>query len=174
MSAARVVSGWSQAEFAERLRAAGLTNVHQNTVSRIEKGERPLRMAESQTIASLFDLTVDEMLREDFGTFLTWIDVRSGQRKVLDGLIDALVAYVEHQAFTISHRDRLRAIVGDDRLQWVLRFADTRLVDVVDRVIPEIPDRMATKPMSPVTMDVARKLVDEQINQKHGEHREAP
>lgn len=46
--------GWSQGELARRLREeGGLSNFHQTTVSRVEKGERPVRLAEARAIAQV-------------------------------------------------------------------------------------------------------------------------
>ena len=56
---ARERRGWSQAEFSQKLRDAGLTNFHQTTVSRVEKGERVVRLGEAQVIAATLGTLVD-------------------------------------------------------------------------------------------------------------------
>lgn len=54
--------GWNQTELAERLRRAGLNNFHQNTVSRIEKNERVVKMSEAYKIATVLGTTVGAMV----------------------------------------------------------------------------------------------------------------
>lgn len=53
--------GWNQTELAQELAAVGLTHFHQNTVSRIEKNDRVVRLSEAAVIASLFGKTIQEM-----------------------------------------------------------------------------------------------------------------
>ena len=47
----REAKGYRQSDLAERLQELGLSQMHQNTISRIEKGERPLRLSEAEDIA---------------------------------------------------------------------------------------------------------------------------
>lgn len=61
MRSAREILGWSQGEFARRLKKAGLRNFHQTTVSRIEQGERPVRLAEAAIIARVLGQDLDSM-----------------------------------------------------------------------------------------------------------------
>lgn len=61
MKQAREELGWSQGALAKELVAAGLEGFHQTTVSRIEKLERPVRLAEALTIASVFHRDVQSM-----------------------------------------------------------------------------------------------------------------
>lgn len=169
MADARVVSGWSQAEFAEILRATGLTNMHQNTVSRIEKGDRPLRMAESEAIAKLFGLTVDEMLREDFAPLLTWVTYRGGQWRASVDLVRALVAYVRQQALMVVQEGRLRELVGNERVEKVMAWADAGLDELIGQLIPEIPGMLAdTKGVPPMVLEAARLLIDRQMDRNRG------
>lgn len=50
----REEAGWSQGELARRLNELGWTAFHQTTVSRIEKGERPIRLSESKGLQKVF------------------------------------------------------------------------------------------------------------------------
>lgn len=54
--------GWSQGELARQLLAVGMEGFHQTTVSRIEKGERPVRLGEARALARVFDTSVDRMV----------------------------------------------------------------------------------------------------------------
>lgn len=62
MKTLREGKGWSQGEFAKRLKAAGLETFHQTTVSRVEKGERPVRIGEARIIAQALDTMVGVMI----------------------------------------------------------------------------------------------------------------
>lgn len=48
---------WSQEDLAERLRHQGF-EMHQTTVAKIERGARPLRVAEAAAIADVFDMPI--------------------------------------------------------------------------------------------------------------------
>lgn len=52
----------SQQHVVNALLEHGVANWHQTTVAKIEAGTRPVRLSEAMACASLFDLTVDEML----------------------------------------------------------------------------------------------------------------
>lgn len=58
----RAEAGLSQQKLADTLRAGGLSNFHQTTVAKIERGERPLRLDEAVAIAELFGTTLDAAL----------------------------------------------------------------------------------------------------------------
>lgn len=53
--------GWSQGEVARRMNALGWDGFHQTTISRIEKGSRPVRLGEAEALAAVFDSTVSAM-----------------------------------------------------------------------------------------------------------------
>ncbi|GAC1398569.1 MAG: hypothetical protein NVSMB60_09870 [Mycobacterium sp.] len=53
----RLARNWSQEEVAEKLRHEGF-EMHQTTVAKIERGARPLRVAEASAIGAVFDMPV--------------------------------------------------------------------------------------------------------------------
>jgi transcriptional regulator with XRE-family HTH domain len=53
---------WSQADLALALRSAGLDHMHQTTVSRIESGERPVRVGEASVIAEVLRTPLSDMV----------------------------------------------------------------------------------------------------------------
>lgn len=57
----REKKGWSQGELARYLGDTGTEGFHQTTISRIEKGERPVRLGEARAIARVFGSTVEQM-----------------------------------------------------------------------------------------------------------------
>jgi transcriptional regulator with XRE-family HTH domain len=62
LRALREERGLSQQHVVNALLNHGILNWHQTTVAKIEAGSRPVRLSEAMACASLFGLTVDEML----------------------------------------------------------------------------------------------------------------
>lgn len=54
--------GWTQGELSRRLQDAGLSHMHQTTVSRMEKGDRPPRVGEARGIAAVLDVSVARLI----------------------------------------------------------------------------------------------------------------
>lgn len=91
MIEARQALGWSQSELARKMVEAGWEYFSQMTVSRTEKGERPLRLGEARAIARTFGLTLETMLGDDEASInnlqhLHSLDseIRSMQREISD------------------------------------------------------------------------------------------
>lgn len=57
--------GWSQGEMAKRMQDAGWTEFHQTTISRMEKGSRPVRLGEARGIAGVLGAVVDQMTLDE-------------------------------------------------------------------------------------------------------------
>lgn len=53
---------WSMTEFSSKLRDAGLTNFHPTTVSRLERGERAVKLGEAYLIAQVLRCPLEELL----------------------------------------------------------------------------------------------------------------
>lgn len=54
--------GWSQGELAKRMSDSGWDGFHQTTISRIEKGERPVRLGEARGLAKALGALVGQMI----------------------------------------------------------------------------------------------------------------
>lgn len=61
LTAARRARGWTQAVLADELSQVHGEPFNQSAISRIEKGERPVRLGEARAIAEVFETTVDEL-----------------------------------------------------------------------------------------------------------------
>lgn len=59
----REVNGWSQGELARRMREAGWDAFHQTTISRVENGERPVRLGEARAIAQVLGTGLTMLLQ---------------------------------------------------------------------------------------------------------------
>src|SRR6476646_1132206 len=53
----RLDRSWSQEDVAEKLRHQGF-EMHQTTIAKIERGMRPLRVAEATAIATIFEMPI--------------------------------------------------------------------------------------------------------------------
>jgi transcriptional regulator with XRE-family HTH domain len=87
--------GWSQGELAKRMAESGWEAFHQTTISRIEKGERPVRLGEARGLASVLETRVDNMIMptsdaEDLDAVNQAIDFAMKCRK---GLVEAVKGY---------------------------------------------------------------------------------
>lgn len=58
----REEKGWSQGELAKRMSKAGFDGFHQTTISRIEKGDRPVRIGEARGLARVLGTLVGIMI----------------------------------------------------------------------------------------------------------------
>lgn len=56
--------GWSQTELARQMVAAGWDAYNQMTVSRTEKGERPIRLSEARALANIMETSMERMVSE--------------------------------------------------------------------------------------------------------------
>lgn len=62
MKRRREMLGVNQTELARRMKASGYS-FHQQTIQRVEAGERPIRLDEAYAIAEILDTTVESMTR---------------------------------------------------------------------------------------------------------------
>lgn len=62
MKEGRESRGWSQGELSKRLIEAGWPIFHQTTISRIESGDRPVKLGEARAIAAILGRTLSDMV----------------------------------------------------------------------------------------------------------------
>lgn len=75
--ALREERGWSQSELARRMVEAGWPKYTQMTVSRTEKGDRPLRLDEAESLAKVFDVELVSL----------WMPRQEAEFKRIQGVI---------------------------------------------------------------------------------------
>lgn len=112
MKAVRERYGWSQGELAKRLQAEGQTQMHQTTVSRIEKRERSVRVDEALTIARVLGKSLEALLEppKSFG---------AAERLTALGKAAASAA-LDLQADVIELRSQLEALDAEWRQAFLL------------------------------------------------------
>lgn len=104
MQLLREQKGWSQGEFARRMQEVGWSSFHQTTVSRIEKGERPVRLGEARGIASILDTSTSQMiLREETFVGLRKLEESATKLSKLQRKLLELGQQIEDQRTVLRH-----------------------------------------------------------------------
>lgn len=120
--------GWKQADLAHRLKAAGMSHMHQTTVSRIEVGERAPRVSEARAIADVLETSVWRLLQPPES-------VAVGDA-ILRDTVDLESA---HQSVTSSLRDL-----------WLSRLT-------LERRLEETADSVADDPFYAIHLDALKR-----------------
>lgn len=155
--------GWSQGELARRMVAAGWDGFHQTTISRIEKGTRPVRLGESRSLANIFGTTVSQMVmpaEEDkamweFGDALA--NLRSAEKLLRDGV-------EEWDKWSTILRHELLRVEELDPSSW----KDANLVDRYEQLTWDAQRRLKKTPHSIVSAEHEARDKDAGIWQEGG------
>lgn len=120
MAELRSQRNMSQSELARRMAERGFENYSQMTVSRTEKGERPIRLGEARVIAEILDSRLDDMTRgtdrEEYIALLT--AVKDGLVRGMLGTARELSAYRE--ALDVTYDGRRPHLEDDDEVRATL------------------------------------------------------
>ncbi|MCV7060278.1 helix-turn-helix domain-containing protein [Mycolicibacterium vaccae] len=103
--------GWSQEDVAERLRRQGF-EMHQTTVAKIERGARPLRVAEATALAEVFEMPLMTVFGLDSPmAHTTNHDSRQREleqaRKRVDHSRDNLYSVAQQHAYLLAEVEKL-------------------------------------------------------------------
>lgn len=129
LTALRKQRGLSQGKLAELMVAAGWDDFYQATISRIEKGTRPVRLGEARTLAKLLGADVASMLSTNAlqqaerqsrilldqftATYKTAVEAISDleeQREPLDEQVQVLTALIDQETEASESVGRSRAV----------------------------------------------------------------
>ncbi|WP_431233553.1 helix-turn-helix domain-containing protein [Mycolicibacterium psychrotolerans] len=107
----RTDRNWSQEDVAERLRHQGF-EMHQTTVAKIERGARPLRVAEAAALAEVFEMPImavfELSLSEDRSADFDSRHIALEQaRKRVDDSRDNLYSVAQHHAYLLTEVEKL-------------------------------------------------------------------
>lgn len=102
---------WTQEEVAERLRDQGF-EMHQTTVAKIERGARPLRVAEAAALADVFEMPIMAVFGlahvEDPAALVDSRHVELEQaRKRVDDSRETLYGVAQHHAYLLTELEKL-------------------------------------------------------------------
>lgn len=129
--------GWSQSELARKMVDAGWSNYNQMTVSRTEKGERPIRLSEARALAKVFTTTVERMTYSD-----ERIDVGIAIKEAADAyfkLREATGAFLAAQNRLVTQAESAMALGQnmdreeiDEVEEWLTVLPESAINDSVD------------------------------------------
>lgn len=107
----RLDRNWSQEDVAERLRHQGF-EMHQTTVAKIERGARPLRVAEAAALADVFEMPVMAVFElsvsdEHSAEFDSRRIELEQARKRVDDSRDTLYSVAQHHAHLLAEVEKL-------------------------------------------------------------------
>lgn len=111
VKAQRMAKGWSQMDVAKELQSRGIDYMNGMTVSRIESGQRPVRLVEAWAFQEAFGVSVFDLMNPD--KIDGWIEsmqhlffaMRTALREVREGLSE----YNEYRSDAAGVADELEA-----------------------------------------------------------------
>lgn len=101
--------GWSQAEIARRLREYGMEQFHPTTVSRVENGDRPVRLSEAARFADIFETTVADLVANRVEEVEEMVDNLGTMRELKSRLIRTYDHYQNGRMHLKDEAQRFRA-----------------------------------------------------------------
>lgn len=90
-------NGWSQTELARKMKERGFDAFHQTTISRVEKGERPVRLGEAVAFADIFGRPLESMLAAPSAEVAPDVEIMGAFiRRTVNWQNDAVQAITKH------------------------------------------------------------------------------
>lgn len=126
MKRIRESRGISQGGLAGRLNDAGWEGFRQATVSRIEKGERTIRLAEAHAIAQTLGLTLERMMDEAAHDDSAAYAQRISE---INGLIHDLTEQIAANRQKLNRLERMLAFYQDERAHLTEAYAGESSAD---------------------------------------------
>lgn len=114
--------GWSQGELAKRMSDSGWDGFHQTTISRIEKGERPVRLGEARGLAKVLGAWTGQMiLPPDEGKTLRDLELAvMSTEQTLSDIRSSTSELIAHQFMLKIELDKaVHLPLGPSADQWV-------------------------------------------------------
>lgn len=127
----REEAGMTQEVLAKLLREAGLTQFHQMTVYRVEKGKRRLSVTEAQTIAKFFGVSLDELLAPP--EWVTLVSATYEQCRELDRVTSFLSHFISAHTSGAKKAQKLLERVDDDALTTLYSLLSPEEFDAFER-----------------------------------------
>lgn len=116
MAEIRTKLDMSQSELARRMVENGFENYSQMTVSRTEKGDRPIRLGEARVLAKILESSVEEMARgteEEVAISAAGV-IAEGLGAAMLATVHALGDYLEALEHALDVRSRLTSYESSD------------------------------------------------------------
>lgn len=110
----RTAQGWSQEELADRMRSRGIEDAAALRVSRLENGQRRVRLDEVLTLSEVFKIPVRSMVKQD-PTLNTLVLLREMERRYRRAMLDYQQAISAYQEQVLSTAEDVVQIVEETR-----------------------------------------------------------
>ncbi|MGP6171032.1 helix-turn-helix transcriptional regulator [Microbacterium sp. A204] len=146
MAELRVQQEMSQSELARKMVEAGFDTYSQMTVSRTEKGDRPIRLGEARVLAKILDSSVEQMTRgSDVEENVSYAElVKHGLTTEIIETARRLDNYVDALGHASEAMSRLRSYDADEAREAI---ADLEAYVYPASVIATWAAEVATDPM---------------------------
>lgn len=106
--------GFSQAEMARRLREFGLDQFHPTTVSRVENGERPVRLSEAARFADILGTTVGKLVSNYIEEVEDLVEALAIMRELESRLVGSYDAYQAGRLTLRSEVENFKAWLSEN------------------------------------------------------------
>ena len=119
----RTDRGWTQDDVAERLREQGF-EMHQTTVAKIERGARPLRVAEAAALAEVFEMPTMAVFElspsqaHPIGLDTRRVELEQARKRVDDSR-ETLYAVAQNHAVLLAQVEKLILLMNQDETSEV-------------------------------------------------------
>lgn len=134
--------GWSQSELARRMAERGWDKYTQMTVSRTEKGERPIRLNEAQGLADLFEVDLSTLWLPQ--TVRRYDTTSRKVEELSEKLRQVVIEYLDAQMVLAASADKARDDLAEDELS----YAAALITHTPEAVVWEARVRMHLKQLN--------------------------
>lgn len=164
-------AGLTQAELAERLTKQGIGGIYPQTVTKIEAGQRGMKLTEGIAIARVLGVPVEWLARpepvaEREGALKRAVADLQASRREVEGAVGKYLDAVRRVELQI--KSSADEGVDDSRLAWARREVETPIGDVV---VVGHARRALDLVVSGLYTAILR---EERLRESNGEHSEAP
>lgn len=133
--------GWSQGELAKRMSDSGWDGFHQTTISRIEKGERPVRLGEARGLAKVLGAWTGQMiLPPEEGKTLRDLELAvMNTEQTLRNIRSSASELIAHQFILKIELDKAQGLsLGPSADDWVTERY-TNVLEAAKRALSKTP-----------------------------------
>ncbi len=162
MKLIREKHGWSQGELARRMTEAGWEGFHQTTISRIEKGERPVRLSESSGIATALGALVNQMILPGDGVLY----LRDLEKQVEETQA-RVVTMTDHVELYMFEQSLLRQQIKDVESNVDRETLDPVIIDRMEHYLNRAKELIETSYLDQIN-GYLQAVEDERREHSHG------
>ncbi len=143
----REMLGLSQSEVAEKMTERGFA-CHQQTIAKVERGARSVRIGEAQALAAIVETSVDYLMMPTDAAIYDrlLITERSKSKRLYEALVENTSDLLKLQMELHSAIEKAKE-VGGERIEKSIRLATERLAFTPDRALVQAVQDLAEDAM---------------------------